>query len=52
MNISFVRFPAMILHQRDEFSAASKKRIPIVLHHPQSQAIAQFKELDQALASV
>jgi len=43
---------AMILHQRDEFSAASKRRLPIVIHHPQSQAIAQFKELMQALAAV
>jgi Flp pilus assembly CpaE family ATPase len=43
---------AMILHQRDEFSAASKRRLPIVIHHPQSQAMAQFKELVQALAAV
>jgi Flp pilus assembly CpaE family ATPase len=43
---------AMILYQRDEFSAASKRRLPIVIHHPQSQALAQFKELVQALAAV
>lgn len=43
---------AMILYQRDEFSAASKRRLPIVIHHPGSQAVAQFKELMQALASV
>jgi CheY-like chemotaxis protein len=43
---------AMILYQRDEFSAASKRRIPIVLHHVQGQATAQFNELVQALATV
>lgn len=43
---------AMILYQRDEFSAASKRRIPIVLHHAQGQATAQFNELMQALAAV
>jgi len=43
---------AMILYQRDEFSAASKRRIPIVLHHAQGQATAQFSELMQALAAV
>jgi CheY-like chemotaxis protein/MinD-like ATPase involved in chromosome partitioning or flagellar assembly len=43
---------AMILYQRDEFSAASKRRIPIVLHHAQGQATAQFNELVQALAAV
>ena len=42
---------AMILYQRDEFSAASKRRIPIVLHHAQGQATAQFNELMQALAA-
>ena len=43
---------AMILYQRDEFSAASKRRLPIVIHHPQSQATTQFNELMQALAEV
>jgi Flp pilus assembly CpaE family ATPase len=43
---------AMILYQRDEFSAASKRRLPIVIHHPQSQATTQFNELMQALAAV
>jgi Flp pilus assembly CpaE family ATPase len=43
---------AMILHQRDEFSAASKRRLPIVIHHPQATATPQFKELVQALAGV
>ncbi|HEV3460965.1 MAG TPA: response regulator [Candidatus Dormibacteraeota bacterium] len=43
---------AMILYQRDEFSAASKRRLPIVIHHPQSQATTQFSELMQALAAV
>jgi CheY-like chemotaxis protein len=43
---------AMILYQRDEFSAASKRRMPIVVHHPQAQATAQFRELLQALAAV
>jgi hypothetical protein len=43
---------AMILYQRGEFSAASKRRIPIVLHHAQGQATAQFNELVQALVAV
>jgi pilus assembly protein CpaE len=43
---------AMILHQRDEFSAASKRRLPLVLHHSQSQATAQFNELLQSVAAV
>ena len=42
----------MILYQRDEFSAASKRRMPIVIHHAQAQAAAQFTELMQALAAV
>jgi CheY-like chemotaxis protein len=42
----------MILYQRDEFSAASKRRMPIVLQQPQGPAAAQFKELAQALVSV
>jgi DNA-binding LacI/PurR family transcriptional regulator len=36
---------AVILYQRDEFSAASKRRIPIVVHHAQGQAMGQFNEL-------
>jgi DNA-binding response OmpR family regulator len=43
---------AMILYQRDEFSAASKRRLPIVIQQPQAPAAAQFKELIQALAAV
>ncbi len=43
---------AMILYQRDEFSAASKRRLPIVIHHAQAQATPQFNELMQALAAV
>jgi DNA-binding response OmpR family regulator len=43
---------AMILYQRDEFSAASKRRLPIVVQQPQGPAAAQFKELTQALAAV
>ena len=43
---------AIILYQRDEFSAASKRRMPIVIHHAQAQATAQFTELMQALADV
>ena len=43
---------AMILYQRDEFSAASKRRLPIVLHQQQSPVVGQFKELAQALAAV
>src|SRR5205807_1109342 len=43
---------AMILYQRDEFSAASKRRMPIVIHHAQAQATAQFAELMQALVAV
>jgi len=42
----------VILYQRDEFSAASKRRMPIVLQQPQGPAAAQFKELAQALVSV
>lgn len=42
----------MILYQRDEFSAASKRRLPIVIQQPQSAAVAQFKELAQAIATV
>lgn len=38
---------AMILYQRDEFSAASKRRLPIVLHQQQAPVVAQFKELAQ-----
>jgi DNA-binding response OmpR family regulator len=43
---------AMILYQRDEFSAASKRRLPIVIQQPQSPIVGQFKELQQALAAV
>ncbi|MDQ6711684.1 MAG: response regulator [Candidatus Dormibacteraeota bacterium] len=43
---------AMILHQRDEFSAASKRRLPIVIHHAQSPATAQFSELIHAVVAV
>jgi Flp pilus assembly protein, ATPase CpaE len=43
---------AMILYQRDEFSAASKRRLPIVIQQPQSPIVAQFKELQQALTAV
>jgi MinD-like ATPase involved in chromosome partitioning or flagellar assembly len=43
---------AMILYQRDEFSAASKRRMPIVIDHPQAPATAQFTELMHALAAV
>ena len=43
---------AMILYQRDEFSAASKRRLPIVVQQPQGPAAVQFKELAQALAAV
>ena len=38
---------AMILYQRDEFSAASKRRLPSVLHQQQAPVGAQFKELAQ-----
>ena len=43
---------AMILYQRDEFSAASKRRLPIVIQQPQSPVVAQFRELMQALVAV
>jgi len=43
---------AMILYQRDEFSAASKRKLPIVIQQPQSPIVAQFKELQQALATI
>ncbi|TMD80757.1 MAG: response regulator [Chloroflexi bacterium] len=42
----------MILYQRDEFSAASKRRLPIVIQQPQAPAAAQFKELVQATATI
>ena len=35
-----------------EVDGASKRRIPIVIHHAQAQATAQFSELVQALAAV
>ena len=43
---------AMLLYQRDEFSAASKRRLPIVIQQPQAPAAAQFKDLVQAVASI
>lgn len=43
---------AMILYLRDEFSAASKRRLPIVIQQAQSPVVGQFKELLHALASV
>lgn len=43
---------AMILYQRDEFSAASKRRLPIVIQQPQSPVVGQFKELLQAVAAL
>ena len=42
----------MILYQRDDFSAASKRRLPIVVQQPQGPAATQFKELLQALIAV
>lgn len=42
----------MILYQRDEFSAASKRRLPIVVQQPEGSAAVQFRELAQALAAV
>jgi CheY-like chemotaxis protein/MinD-like ATPase involved in chromosome partitioning or flagellar assembly len=43
---------AMILYQRDEFSAASKRRLPIVIQQPQAPVVTQFTELVHALAAV
>ncbi len=43
---------AMILYQRDEFSAASKRRLPIVIQQPQAPVVAQFKDLVQAVATI
>lgn len=43
---------AMILYQRDEFSAASKRRLPIVIQQPQAAVTTQFSELTKALAAV
>ncbi len=43
---------AAIPYQRDEFSAASKRRAPLVLHQAQSVAATQFQELLQAVAKV
>jgi MinD-like ATPase involved in chromosome partitioning or flagellar assembly len=42
----------MILYQRDEFSAASKRRLPIVVQQPEGSAAVQFRELARALAAV
>lgn len=43
---------ATILYQRDEFSAASKRRLPIVIQQPQSPIVGQFKDVLQAVAAV
>jgi DNA-binding response OmpR family regulator len=43
---------AMILYQRDEFSAASKRRLPIVIQQPQAPVVGQFAELVHGLAAV
>jgi DNA-binding response OmpR family regulator len=43
---------AMILYQRDEFSAASKRRLPIVIQQPQAPVVGQFAELVHRLAAV
>ena len=47
-----IEVAGMILYQRDEFSAASKRRLPIVIQQPQGPAATQFKELLQALIAV
>jgi len=43
---------AMILYQRDEFCAASKRRLPIVIQQSQAPVVAQFKDLVQAVATI
>lgn len=43
---------AAIPYQRNEFSAASKRRAPLVLQQAQSVAATQFQELVQAVAKV
>ena len=43
---------AAIPYQRDEFSAASKRRVPLVVQQPQSTAATQFVELSRAMAQV
>jgi DNA-binding response OmpR family regulator len=43
---------AAIPYQRDEFSAATKRRSPLVLSQPQSVAATQFRELAQEVAKV
>ncbi|TMF55826.1 MAG: septum site-determining protein MinD [Chloroflexi bacterium] len=43
---------AAIPYQRDEFSAASKRRVPLVVQQPQSTAASQFEELSRAMAQV
>jgi DNA-binding response OmpR family regulator len=43
---------ATILYQRDEFSAASKRRLPLVVQQPQGPTATQFQELAKALAQV
>jgi len=43
---------AVIRYLRDEFAAASKLRLPVVLHQPQGTAAAQYQDLVRALARV
>jgi DNA-binding response OmpR family regulator len=47
-----IEVAGMILYQRDDFSAASKRRLPIVIQQPQGPPATQFKELLQALTAV
>jgi Flp pilus assembly CpaE family ATPase len=47
-----IEVAGMILYQRDEFSAASKRRLPIVVQQPQGPAATQFKDLLQSLIAV
>ena len=47
-----IEVAATILYQRDEFSAASKRRLPIVIQQPQSPIVGQFKDVLQALAAI
>lgn len=42
----------VILYQRDEFSAAAKRRLPLVIHDPRGSGADQFRELAKALAIV
>ena len=43
---------AMIVYQRDEFSAASTRRLPVVIQQPSSAAAVSFQELVGAVAKV